>query len=90
MTWMFRNTWAMMLSVASQRMVDPYGALTAGPNSHSPVPTAVPASSRPGLSSTSQFRTSIRGAAGNFPRFQGPGSFPGNLVGLFLALLPQV
>ncbi len=37
-----------MLNVASQRNVPPYWAVTAGPKSHSPAPTAEPATRTPG------------------------------------------
>src|ERR1700677_4036704 len=60
-----------MLKVASQRNGPPYWAVTAGPKSHSPAPTADPATSTPGPISSAQWRRSDAGGGINSPTCQG-------------------
>src|SRR5437868_5226217 len=60
-----------MLSVASQRNVPPYCAVTAGPNSHSPAPTADPATTTPGPISSAAWRQPNVGGGISSPVSQG-------------------
>src|SRR5947209_18162852 len=64
-------TWKRMLNVASQRNVPPYWAVTAGPKSHSPAPTAEPATTTPGPISSGHRRQLNFGGAGKSPTCQG-------------------
>src|SRR5262245_792008 len=60
-----------MLNVANQRNVPPYWAVTAGPKSHSPAPTAEPATKIPGPISSGLCRQPNRGGGGKSPTCQG-------------------
>src|SRR5262245_22467207 len=68
-----------MLRVASQSNVPPYCALTAGPNSHSPVPMDAPASRTPGPSKPAHMCHPPRGGSGKSPSPHG-GSAPAGTV----------
>src|SRR5947208_3602407 len=59
-----QNPCITMLVSASQNSDAPYWADTAGPNSHSPVPMLVPASTTPGPISAAHKAQPLRGGSG--------------------------
>ena len=76
-----------MLIIASQNSDAPYCADTAGPNSHSPVPMLVPASTTPGPISPSHNFRPERGGSGKLSISQGA-SAPAGTVGGFVMCGP--